>query len=72
MAKVEEKPKFKVKFIQPFEGSFSPGGVKTYSFKVTSRQIWPQGKKGMKTPVEMEVDNEAVYDWLKKFEQVSA
>jgi hypothetical protein len=60
-----------VKFIQPFEGSITFNN-RAYSFKITSRQIWPQGKRGMKTPVEVEITNEGVYDWLKKFEAVSA
>jgi len=70
--KVKKPETFKVKFIQPFTGSFQAGNTKQYHFKITSRNIWPKGKRGPKTPVEMELDNEVVYEWLKKFEEVVA
>ena len=79
MSKLKEEPKMgepqgfskTVKFIQPFEGCIQFGN-KSYNFKVTSRQIWAQGKRGPKTPVEQVITNEGVYNWLKKFEAVSA
>ena len=74
--KAKEKPKGfseKVKFIQPFEGSFQAGFTgKTYTFKVRTKDIWKKGKLGPKTPVEMEIDNEVLYNWLIKFEAVIA
>ena len=72
MAKEAKKFSKKVTFTQPFEGTLQLGAGKSYHFKIRNRQIWPQGKRGPKTPVEYEIDNEVVYEWLKKFEGVNA
>ena len=69
---IEEPKAFSkdVMFLFPFEGSVQFGGGKQYIFKITSRDIWKQGKRGPKTAVRQTIDNEAVYDWLVKYEQV--
>jgi hypothetical protein len=74
-AKKETKKGFSktVEFVLPFEGSFQAGFTgKQYNFRVRTKQLWPNGKHGSKTPVKMEIDNEVVYNWLKKFEAVRA
>jgi len=76
---VEEEPKGfskTVKFTQPFDGEIDLGGKQRYTFKITRRDLYPDrhrlGQNAPKKPVEKVITNEAVYNWLIKFEAVSA
>lgn len=76
---LEEEPKgFSkiVKFVQPFDGELDLGGKARFRFKVTRRDLYPKQPDGsyskIKKPVEKEITNEAVYNWLKQFEAVNA